>query len=763
MSAFNWDTVYGVSADRISKALAAQKDQMASALSYAEDGYALNGNFEIWAVADGSADTLMNLRLSFAGCDLTRPDGSTLSQFKAVVEVQVRLELLTVNEAARTASMKDFVGRVIAGEDPQPPPPSVTQLSFRVQQVGAAEEAPLPGVVSLIHRGSALSATDAEDDDLAFVETAVLAWLTQQAATLTFVLAIIGRPPGLPAWMVPAQSRFCIKNAGGRTMFFVMSVMDARAIPPDETNVDDDLLKGVGSGAWEACFYLDPQLFLQHVVMPALPATLGNGCSADKFSYADGVIRGDYIDLPEVHVSGDPFTYEPQMDGVTLNLATDKLHCKIDGSCGLKLGVKMNFTCESWNPFGFDPATGVLRFAADPNPQTTHDIPAGGKVLAGLFGFLGGLFTAGPVGAIAGTVVSQVLINKVSDSIDNKAQFQISIDSPTFVQWFGAGEFTITEAALDDGVFLKGNLSHVSRRIPATTADALGWDVVYAITDADMNRCIQQAWNVPDARVPKTFKFQTPDNTASIDGNFGPWRLVYGGAEGFAKPSVDGPWRRVSGGPWIRFALPIPTGVVNLRNASLNLQNLTATVQVDCSKAMAPLPPPSEADGSVAVVRVLSIGHDVPEDQGLFDLTVLEMMLERWLNGNLVAITQVFQTVDLPKQLATANDPPPAWLVPTSTAYAAYSTASDGSCVFGILSTTEGRSSVGLPLQVSPLAIPPGARAGLLVSPRLAPLLNAVADKLKWPGSAELKVISDFRDGCCMQLGVDPDFGSSPS
>ncbi len=490
MNAFNWDTVYGVSAERISKALAAQTDQMAAALDYAEDGFALSGQFETWAVAQGSADTLLKLRLAFAHCVLTRPDGSVLSPFMALIEVQVRLELLTTTPAAApvapvSSNLADvptgwrwhgggpaiipidsgdgdmpsgFVSGYQMLPAPAPAPPPTTQLCFRAQHAGVPGVEPMPGVVSLINQGSSLSAQDAQENDLPLVETAVLNWLTKQAATLTFVLATISTPPGLPAWLAPVQSRFCIKSAGGRTMFFVLSVMDGREIPADDTNVDDDLLKGLGGDAWEACFYLAPELFFQHVVMPALPAVLGNGCSVDRFSYADGVISAATLDLPEVSVSGDPFTYQPQIDRVTLNLAVDKLHCVIAGSCGLKLGILMRFSCESWNPFGFDPAAKVLRFTADPNPQTSHDIPAGGKVLAGVLGFLGGLFTSGPAGAIAGTAVSQVLINDVSGSINNKVQFQITLDAPTFVQWFGAGAFTMTEAALNNGVVLKGHL-----------------------------------------------------------------------------------------------------------------------------------------------------------------------------------------------------------------------------------------------------------------------------------------------------------------
>ena len=106
---------------------------MDSDLTYAEDGYIVNGTFEMWEVADGSADTLMNLGLTFAHCDLTQPDGSDLSQFMAAIVVQVSLELLPVTPpGAPTGFVRGYH------------PPPVTQLSFRPQQIGAADWAPIP-------------------------------------------------------------------------------------------------------------------------------------------------------------------------------------------------------------------------------------------------------------------------------------------------------------------------------------------------------------------------------------------------------------------------------------------------------------------------------------------------------------------------------------------------------------------------------------------------------------------------------------------
>jgi hypothetical protein len=73
----------------------------------------------------------------------------------------------------------------------------------------------------------------------------------------------------------------------------------------------------------------------------------------------------------------------------------------------------------------------------------------------------------------------------------------------------------------------------MSDTVAATTADTNGWDLVYAIYYADVNRSILQAWNDPKAKLPTSFQFKgtVERKPASINGVFDPWRLVTGGGD----------------------------------------------------------------------------------------------------------------------------------------------------------------------------------------------------------------------------------------
>ena len=65
----------------------------------------------------------------------------------------------------------------------------------------------------------------------------------------------------------------------------------------------------------------------------------------------------------------------------------------------------------------------------------------------------------GDMKGAAQAVLSDDFIGDILTAANNKAQMQISLDAPQFVQWFGAGQFVIQEAELANGVYLKGTLS----------------------------------------------------------------------------------------------------------------------------------------------------------------------------------------------------------------------------------------------------------------------------------------------------------------
>ncbi len=256
----------------------------------------------------------------------------------------------------------------------------------------------------------------------------------------------------------------------------------------------------------------------------------------------------------------------------------------------------------------------------------------------------------------------------------------------------------------------------------AATAATNGWDLVYAIYYADVNRSILQAWNDPKAKLPTTFhlKSTVEDKPASIDGSFDPWRLVTGG-----------------GGPNLKFALPISavTVVVDFLAKTKRLEDLTAVIEVeldfvppDLASAMDATAPPrrqhlrmNTASKAVSEPAITSNdGTKIDE----FVLDALQDMLKDWLNSNLQEFTYVFHTVDLPEKIAQAHDPSLAWLAPTAMHYAVAEpgvingipTATENNSVFGILVMTEGRINLNPVSQVSPFAIPADAGAALLVS-----------------------------------------------
>lgn len=99
--------------------------------------------------------------------------------------------------------------------------------------------------------------------------------------------------------------------------------------------------------------------------------------------------------------------------------------------------------------------------------------------------------------------------------------------------------------------------------------------------------------------------------------------------------------------------------------------------------------------------------------------------LNAWYNANLQAFNHTFVVVDLNRVADKADF---QWLMPTSTGYACYNDdTTPANSLFGVLHMTENRTKPASG-QISPNAIPAGAKAGFLIAP------ERFLEKLVLPG-----------------------------
>ncbi|HEX5493224.1 MAG TPA: TULIP family P47-like protein, partial [Mycobacteriales bacterium] len=221
------------------------------------------------------------------------------------------------------------------------------------------------------------------------------------------------------------------------------------------------------------------------------------------------------------------------------------------------------------------------------------------------------------------------------------------------------------------------------------------WDTVFAIRFSDVNAALQK----PDTHPAK---FVTSVEGASAIGDFGAWQ-VSGGS-----------------GVLLHMKVPITMGTTIYEGKHYPMDGAVATIEVRLKF----LPQPSQGNGTPndLTVRTTAVGDDkvvavtdfeVSPDPGAIVTAVMGVLLEQWLNDNLQQFHHVFSTVDLGMR---ADMEQFAWLKPTSVSYGVHgSDDNPKDSIFGVLCMTEKRIAPDNH-DISPEAIPSGARSGFLIS-----------------------------------------------
>ncbi|MBK8035805.1 MAG: TULIP family P47-like protein [Verrucomicrobiaceae bacterium] len=238
------------------------------------------------------------------------------------------------------------------------------------------------------------------------------------------------------------------------------------------------------------------------------------------------------------------------------------------------------------------------------------------------------------------------------------------------------------------------------------TASTNGWDTVFAMHIAEVNRAIAKAGTSPAA-----FEVTDAEDGITATGRFGTWQIVPGGDGALVCLGI--PITEVL------MHCPPPMPAVTIASALLKvevrLSFLHAAEEAGTGNThhlkvrTTPLTTESESH-KVAIITDIAFPGTKPS---FLVQASLQALLEAWLNENLGDFDHIFATIDLSR---TADKEQFHWMQPTDHAYA-YSdlgTKEDGA--LAILCMTQGRSPTGLIEQLSYAAIAPGQRAGFLIS-----------------------------------------------
>jgi hypothetical protein len=240
------------------------------------------------------------------------------------------------------------------------------------------------------------------------------------------------------------------------------------------------------------------------------------------------------------------------------------------------------------------------------------------------------------------------------------------------------------------------------------SADTYGWDTVFAIHIDDVNNSIKKAMKANPSDYPVMWSATDDADGISVVGRFGAWAVVPGGSGGILRMLIPMTANVTFGGTTTAVS---GSAHVDLRLTYLHDADLAAKGKVRKHLKVNVDALNGDPSGRAAVVVKIDFAGKEP---GFVLAAGIQSLLQSWLDENLDEFDHVFTSVDLNRM---ADKDQFQWMQPTDVAYA-YADLPDsaGGGVLAVLCMTEGRSSGGLILQVSPFAIPNGQRAGFLIS-----------------------------------------------
>ncbi|MPW11542.1 TULIP family P47-like protein [Paraburkholderia sp. CNPSo 3155] len=263
-------------------------------------------------------------------------------------------------------------------------------------------------------------------------------------------------------------------------------------------------------------------------------------------------------------------------------------------------------------------------------------------------------------------------------------------------------------------------------------ADTYGWDTVFAIRVDDVNATIKRKGTSPNTFAAST---QDPHTAIAVDvsGTFSDWQITLGGSGKLIHMQTPVTALKASGtipgaGP-VAFTFGAGSFEIEIQLQYVPHTETPATGSGTFHDLKVRHTGASPQEQVVTVLDAYGFGTSTDPSATPFESVVddVKAAMQNWFNANLIDFEHVFATVNLNR---TADQGLFAWLLPTYSSYAYVDGPTLDSSVLGILCMTENRSADGLDQEISPNAIPQGARAGFLIAP------ERFVTEMLWPSMA---------------------------
>jgi len=427
MNIGGWDTISVLDIAQVNAQLAARLSSLLMSFDTTVlDGFAGNfdakGSFGPWSIAGGSG-TDVYVKLPIAAGTLTPKGASapTTNLSGMVIELEINLGWIP--------------SQVTSGAD---------NLSFDLQHVTP------PGATR--DKGGIFVRSVTDPSSTGFggeVGSAVANALLANKDKITFIFAQTGVVDTQTAtWLLPKQSIYSFHapdgSAGG--CLAILSTVTNRDISRLNANID----AGIIDPAYPLAFVISGDLFLEHIIMPALPGAFPN-TGAGTFRFGGGQITlTRAFDMPSILEGA--IDYTPNVQALSIGINANALKSSASGTCGLHLpNAYLDFSASSNNVLVFDAGSHAFTLLKDPNPATKSEshVP--------WYDYLIGL---GPLGAAVMAVVLAAVESGLGDSLSSShLAGDLSALPSSGVRWPGLDQITVRKGALNDCFVLHANVA----------------------------------------------------------------------------------------------------------------------------------------------------------------------------------------------------------------------------------------------------------------------------------------------------------------
>lgn len=440
-----WDVVYASGVSNLNKVLATSMHQLLVEFEYHDNNVELKGTFDAWSIRPGGTANRINVQVPIRDGVLNGAGFTNLSLDGVLPVINVALKLVE--------------GKSL---------PNTQDVTFDIQNVATSTSNPRNGDVYVANpdegNPSRLAQLDPSGTAAQILRDNLPKCFVQNAAKISYVFASVFSSPTDQPWLKPKITEVAYYGSqDGSEQAVAIKTLTAAA-PWDSTGlpsaIDPALLNG--GGAQGQMFYsLAKAVFMQNLLLPAIPGAIGNGVPQAAFTFngptdpahqdACSITNTQPFNLPPVDHGG--INYWPTINSFSVTVNNTQVVTLASGQFDITglAGAWVQFdNLQVVNELYYDEQNqrAAFRLVSQTEPSVDKHIPWEYWLLCI---FLVGLIIRGII-----ELVVVCVDNAVQSALTGTGSLQLVTIPTSTAVWNGISSFRIAQADLEQAFVMRG-------------------------------------------------------------------------------------------------------------------------------------------------------------------------------------------------------------------------------------------------------------------------------------------------------------------